>query len=242
MGKDVLGIPANEATMNFGWDLTTEHGRDTALHEIGHTLGMPHEHQNPFSGIEWDEEAVYDYFTGAPNHWSRQQTFHNVLRTIDPSEVEGSKWDPNSVMEYAFRGGLIRQPAKYADGLDPAGGLSAADKKWAKQWFPSQRATLPALKPFESKALSLAEGQQVDYAVAVDATRRYHFSTFGFSDTVLALFEEVDGELRFVAGDDDSGIGLNAQLEEKLFKGRTYVLRLRLYWSGASGQTAIMYW
>ncbi|MGI8872791.1 MAG: M12 family metallopeptidase, partial [Egibacteraceae bacterium] len=100
VGKDVLGIPEDEATMNFGWDLTTDYGRDTALHEIGHTLGMPHEHQNPFAGIEWDEEAVYATFGAPPNNWSRQQTFHNVLRKLDPGDVEGSTWDPNSVMEY----------------------------------------------------------------------------------------------------------------------------------------------
>ena len=29
---------------------------DTALHGIGHTLGLPHEHQNPNAGIVWDVE------------------------------------------------------------------------------------------------------------------------------------------------------------------------------------------
>ncbi len=58
VGRDVLGISAGEPTMNFGWDLTDDYGHTTALHEIGHTLGLPHEHQNPFAGIVWDEEAV----------------------------------------------------------------------------------------------------------------------------------------------------------------------------------------
>ncbi len=242
VGKDVLGIPEDQATMNFGWDLTTDYGRDTALHEIGHTLGMPHEHQNPFAGIVWDEDAVYASFGAPPNNWPREQTFHNVLRKLDPAEVEGSKWDPNSVMEYWFPGGLIKKPAKYAEGLQPAGGLSSADKKWAKTWFPAQRASLPVLRPFESKLLRLGPGAQADFAVEPGATRTFHFSTFGSSDTVMVLFEEVDGELRYVTGDDDSGLALNAQLESKLFKGRRYVLRLRLYWAGASARTAVMYW
>ena len=91
--------------MNFGWDLTEDPrggGVDTPVHEIGHTLGFPHEHQNPFSGIVWDEEAVYQRFAGSPNFWSRQQTFHNVLRKLSSAEVEGSDWDPNSVMHYGF--------------------------------------------------------------------------------------------------------------------------------------------
>ena len=71
VGRDAIDFARdpNERTMNFGWDLTTPYGRDTALHEIGHALGFPHEHQNPNAGIVWDEARVLEYFRGAPNHW-----------------------------------------------------------------------------------------------------------------------------------------------------------------------------
>jgi hypothetical protein len=59
---------------------------------------------------------------------------------------------------------------------------------------------------------------------------------------VIVLFEDVDGELRYVAGDDDSGEDRNALLRVKLFRGRTYVLRIRLYSSWESGETAVMHW
>lgn len=60
VGKDIRDYGPNERTMNFGWDLTRDPSEiDTAIHEIGHTLGFPHEHQNPNAGIVWDEEAVY---------------------------------------------------------------------------------------------------------------------------------------------------------------------------------------
>lgn len=42
------------------------------------------------------------------------------------------------------------------------------------------------------------------------------------------------------AGDDDSGTGFNASFAAKLYLGRRYVVRLRLYWAWASGQTVIM--
>ncbi|MCU1574486.1 MAG: hypothetical protein JWO93_2568 [Micrococcaceae bacterium] len=242
IGRDVLGIPATDQTMNFGWDLTDDYGHSTALHEIGHTLGLPHEHQNPFAGIVWNEEQVYTYFTGSPNFWSRDQTKHNVLDKIAAADVEGSTWDPDSVMEYWFPAGLIQQPAQYQGGLQPAGGLSTEDKTWARKFYPAQDSTLPILTPFESVSLSLTPGQQADYSLEPTESRTYQLSTFGTADTVLVLFEKVGDELRFVAGDDDSGTDRNATLSTKLFAGRHYVARLRLYWAGASGQTALMYW
>ena len=56
------------------------------------------------------------------------------------------------------------------------------------------------------------------------------------------LFEERDGELRFLAGDDDSGRSLNAQIKAWLYPNRRYVLRVRLYLNWASAETTLMLW
>lgn len=242
VGRDVLGIAAGERTMNFGWDLTTPYGRTTALHEIGHTLGMPHEHQNPFAGIVWDEEAVYASFAAPPNGWDRETTFHNVLRKLDPREVEGSSWDPDSVMEYAFGSGLIVQPEQYRDGVFPPGDLSPVDRAEVLRWYPPLDEALPELEPFTSVPLELGVGEQADFVLEPQASRPYRVGTFGDSDVVLVVFEEVEGDLRFLAGDDDSGEDRNALVRVKLFAGRRYVVRLRHYWSQASGRTAVMVW
>ena len=48
-------------------------------------------------------------------------------------------------------------------------------------------------------------------------------------------------EPRFLAGDDDSGEERNASITYKLFKGRKYIVRLRLYYPGQLGKTSVMY-
>lgn len=245
VGRDVIDIPGQyERTMNFGWNLLADpRGVDTPVHEIGHTLGFPHEHQNPFSGIEWDEEAVYDYFGGPPNNWTQDKTFYNVLRKLSEGEVLGSTWDPNSIMHYAFPGGLIDKPAQYRDGLRPALGLSEEDIEEARHFYPPlEEESDPELEPLQSRSLSLAPAEQANFVIKPPETREYTIQTFGQSDTVMVLFEDQDGDLRYVDGDDDSGTSLNSRIQARLYHGRKYVLRVRLYSNWSSGETAVMLW
>jgi hypothetical protein len=242
LGRDVLTYGPNARTMNFGWDLTTRHGRATALHEIGHALGMPHEHQNPFAGIVWDEEAVYRYFAGPPNRWDRQKTFHNVLRKLSPTTVSGSVWDPTSIMEYGFPPDLIVRPEQFRAGVPSPLSLSPIDMQYVRQWYPQIGGHLPLLEPLRSEPLRLESGDQVDFVVEPPGTRTYTFGAFGAGDAVLVLFEQVDGELRFVTGDDSSGQDRSARLDAKLFHGRTYVLRMRLNYATDSAGASVMYW
>lgn len=244
VGRDVIDIPGQmERTMNFGWDLTMDpRGVDTPVHEIGHTLGFPHEHQNPISGIVWDEEAVYDYFGGPPNNWPSEATYHNVLRKIPQSIVQGSPWDPNSIMHYSFRAGLIKSPLEYSNGLQPELGLSQYDIEEVRKFYPPIGSQLAKLEPFDFEMLSLEPAEQKNFIVKPDSTREYTIQTFGKSDTLMVLFEEINGELKFLAGDDDSGTGLNAQINQRLYPWRKYILRIRLYLNYASGDTGVMMW
>jgi hypothetical protein len=245
VGTDIRSRRNDPRTMNFGWSLTDDprEGMDTAIHEIGHTLGFPHEHQNPFAGIVWNEEAVYKSLAAPPNQWSRSTTFHNIIRKIEPDSVQGSNWDPDSVMHYPFAAGLILKPETYAKGLSPAGGLSPRDKEWARTLYPGLKASdaIP-LVPFQSVPLSLKSGEQIDFSVSPAMSRSYVMQTFGDSDTVMALFEQKPSGLVQLAADNDSGTDRNARITIRLSKGTKYILRLRLNVATASGQTAVMLW
>jgi hypothetical protein len=241
LGRGVLQHGINERTMNFGWNILPAGEIDTAIHEIGHTLGFPHEHQNPNAGIVWDEENVYAALAEPPNRWSREDTFWNIIRKLDPSEVEGSPWDSNSVMHYPFGPGLIKSPIQFAAGIQPQGGLSAKDREYVRRFYPPLPNQTIQLTPFVSVPLALGDDQQQNFTIVPDATREYNFATFGSSDSVLGIFEEIDGEPRYVSADDDSGEARNATVKVKLFAGRQYVLRVRVYHQKVE-QVAVMMW
>ncbi|MEM9470753.1 MAG: matrixin family metalloprotease [Pseudomonadota bacterium] len=247
IGTVALDIGQTERTMNFGWDITQPgpNGLDTAIHEIGHALGLRHGHQNPYTGIVWDRQAVYDYFARTQNPpWNKEKTDRNILNTFDTSTVDGSNWDPDSIMHYSFDRGLILEPKKYRNGLDPAPGLSETDKDVIRRFYPpiSNTAILSQLKPFQSESLKLMPCEQQDFAVIPDHSRDYNFSIFGPADAVMVLFEDIDGDPVYVKGDDDSGFNRNSRITVRLIKGRKYRLRIRLYYKWAEGGAAVMMW
>ncbi|MFG2267378.1 M12 family metallopeptidase [Streptomyces sp. NPDC048720] len=243
VGTDCLGIGVEQATMNFGWDPTSPYGKATVRHEIGHSIGFCHEHQNPFAGIDWNADDVYRSMAGPPNFWPHETTYNNIIRKLSTDQVTGSHWDVQSIMEYGFGPGLINRPEEYRNGIPSPLKVSEQDKEYVRSWYPPLAPHMDELKPFTSSVLTLASGEQADYGIIPEKSQKYQFGTFGDADVKMVLFEQVDDEnLRYVTGEDDSGEDRNGRFEVKLFKGRRYVLRVRMYSTWGSANASVMYW
>ncbi len=233
VGRDILTIPKTEKTMNFGWDLTADsYGMTTALHEIGHTIGFQHEHQSPFSGIEWDTNAVYAAFSAPPNNWPKNEIDSNIISKLAPNQVQGSAWDPKSIMEYEFGPGLVLQPAAYKAGIFPPGILSANDIKGVKSFYPVVASkSMAKLQVHHSMPIKAASGKQDDFIFIAPTTKKYTFQTIGDLDTVMVISEKAKKENYYLAGDDDSGTENNAKIKLPLIKGREYLINIRVMYA-----------
>ncbi len=134
IGKDALGQPQANATMNFGWfndgTANTEFSR-TTLHEFGHALGLVHEHQHPFHNIPWDVPAVYNYYWQT-NGWDQNYVNQQVLTTYGTNGMSYTAFDPSSIMEYSVPNSITI--GNYEIGWNTA--LSTVDKSFIRGKYP----------------------------------------------------------------------------------------------------------
>lgn len=127
----------------------------TILHEFGHILGMIHEHQTPFgTPFKWDRNQVLTIFSGAPNYWDENTISENFFIDYNETGVyNGSSFDPNSIMKYAFGEGTrlldrksyssLDQFIRAVDFLERTNiSLSQVDKYWLQKNYPGGSAPI----------------------------------------------------------------------------------------------------
>jgi len=101
------------------------------LHEIGHSLGLIHEHQKENSPIIWNKAKVYDDCKNW-HQWDNAMVDHNIFNSYNSNDLFYSKkFDTDSIMIYAIPYGWssnyqINEINKH---------LSDFDKKFAKAFY-----------------------------------------------------------------------------------------------------------
>jgi hypothetical protein len=238
LGTEANGVDQYEKTMNFSRTLLDAEGKKLALHEVGHALGLKHEHQNPTQGIVWkDENEVRAYFA-KEKRWSDSVTNESVIQRFGSDDFEGWPWDADSIMNYELPARLIKNRTQ---AVAPVG-ISRGDKDRLRRFYPGVNAhNVHTLKPFLSAPLPQKSGEQAFFEFKPDESRKYTITTFGELDVSMSLYEQGDdGMERYMATDADGGLNTNASIETRLFAGRRYVVRMRVLYTAAPGQAALV--
>ncbi len=139
IGRDALSVSSSQPTMNLGFDQA-----GTYTHEFTHAVGAIHEHQSPFNNpIKWNKPQVYHDLSGPPNNWDQATIDHNMFETYSKTILNGTDFDPLSVMLYSF-------PATWTvDGfhVDPNAVLSPKDVLWLATKYPGRTTVPPVVVP-----------------------------------------------------------------------------------------------
>jgi Astacin (Peptidase family M12A)/Bacterial pre-peptidase C-terminal domain len=232
IGTDCRSIPVNQPTMNLGF---LDGG--TTAHEFGHAIGLAHEHQNPRGGIQWNEQVVIQELAKSPNFWDEETARHNVIRKYSIDQINGTDFDPDSIMLYFF-------PASWTlNGIATKANdvLSTIDKQFiaGAKMYPKTGGTTTTAVELEVNAkrrtaASIGKFGEEDlfrFTAATDG--RYQIDTRGSTDVVMKLFGP-NSETALIAEDDDSGVDTNALISRDLVAGQ-YFVQVRHY-NRASGK------
>jgi hypothetical protein len=234
VGTDARSIPLDEATMNLGF---MDGG--TTAHEFGHAIGLAHEHQNPEGGIQWNETVVIRELAKAPNFWDEATTRHNVLRRYAVDQVNGTRFDPDSIMLYFFpaewtRNGVATKANEVLSAMDRQ--FVAGARMYPKTAPTAVDATPLVVNARRRTAASIGRfGEEDLFTFEVSRPGHHVIDTKGPTDVVMKLFGP-DSPTALIAEDDDSGTGLNARISRNLVAGRYYA-QVRHY-NRASGRGA----
>lgn len=228
IGTDARDIPQNEATFNLGFD-----DGGTAAHEWGHAIGLAHEHQNPAGGIEWNEAVVIREMAKSPNFWDADTTRHNILRRYAADQINGTQFDPESIMLYFFpaewtRNGIGTQANETLSATDKA--FIAGAKMYPRtKTAPTVDTAVPlTINAKQRTAASIGKfGEEDLFRFTVTTEGRHLIDTRGPSDVVMKLFGPNQPTL-LIAEDDDSGYAANASIAADLVPG-DYWVQVRHY-------------
>ena len=129
VGYNKRMVTQTKSTMNFQWFQVS-----TILHEFGHLLGLVHEHQNPNGNpIQWNREAVLKWALETQG-WDVKDIEDNILNSENKESINGSTFDPLSIMLYFYPAELTTNNMGAQQNLR----LSGKDVLWICKTYPKE--------------------------------------------------------------------------------------------------------
>ena len=177
---------------------------------------------------------------GAPNFWDEATTRHNVFFKYSVDQINGTEFDPDSIMLYAFPASWTKNGiATHANDI-----LSALDKEFiagAKMYPKSGTGPATATPLVVGAARANADigksGEEDLYQFTADRNGVYEIDTRGQTDVYMKLFGP-NSATALINEDDDSGYGVNPRISAQLLAGDYYV-QIRHYDRSGTGQYSI---
>jgi hypothetical protein len=134
LGTDIRGIPQNQPTMNLqGFTMNTPESEfhRVVRHEVGHTLGFPHEHMRRAIVQRLDPQKTIAYFQRTQG-WSAATVRQQVLTPLDESALIANAADVVGIMCYALPASITTDGQPIPGGLD----IDESDYQLAAKVYP----------------------------------------------------------------------------------------------------------
>lgn len=144
IGTDILHVQG--ATMNlqgFTSKTPVSEYKRVVRHEVGHSLGLVHEHARAEIVALLDPAKVYAYFGAPPNGWSKAMIDAQILTPLSEATLMDTPPDVTSIMCYQFAGSVTKSGKAIPGGLD----IDPSDGAFAAKIYPKAVAPPPPPPP-----------------------------------------------------------------------------------------------
>jgi hypothetical protein len=196
LGMQALSGPPDKPTLYLGLlkAMPEKEKRRLVLHEIGHVIGLFHEHQNPncTNFIEFKKPDIYQYYQATAG-WPHEMVEMQIMK---PFDVPYRPFDPRSIMMYELPTAVVLYPGPLRPRVNEE--LSDSDKSFASRLYPRGN---DAESPEKSERLTV-NGPPVRTSIDLGVGKRfYHFTAEAAATFDLEVQAEYAGQLRVYGPD-----------------------------------------